>query len=267
MSVVQSFRGTGRRGIQSVEIGAGVLRVVRESSVPLQLKEIAQRSGMAPSKAYRYIVSYVATGLLRQDPATGRYDLGPFCLELGLAALGRMDEMDVVSKALVQVTEELGRDAHISVWSSVGPMIARWKHGPKEVAIRVREGAVLPLLSSATGRVWACHLPTVHTYELMDRELRLLAEQSHKSLEDIRDYYQERISAVRRHGLARADQEKRQGINALSGPIFNGTGIVYAMTLLGPTGEIDLSYDGQTGSRFREILSAVSRQLGRISPA
>lgn len=252
-----------RRGIQSIEIGTKILRVIRESPTAMQLKDISSRTGMAPSKVFRYLVSFVETGLLRQNPQNGRYDLGPFCLELGLSALGRIDEMDVLWDGLVRVTEELGHDAHFSVWSASGPMIARWKHGPTEIAVRVRDGAVLPLLSSATGRVWACYLPRTQTQPLMSEELQALAAQSGKSVDDLQDYYEERISAVRLHGLARADQEKRQGISALSGPIFNRNGIAYAMTLLGPAGDIDLSYQGETAVRFRAVLEEISGQLGQ----
>jgi DNA-binding IclR family transcriptional regulator len=255
-----------RRGIQSIEIGSKILRVVQESPIALQLKDISSRTGMPPSKVFRYLVSFVETGLLRQNPQNGRYDLGPFCLELGLSALGRIDEMDVLWDGLVRVTEELGRDAHFSVWSAGGPMIARWKHGLTEIAIRVRDGAVLPLLSSATGRVWACHLPRTQTEPLMTRELNELAAQSGKSIADLQDYYDERIAAVRLHGLSRADQEKRQGISALSGPIFNRTGIAYAMTLLGPTGDIDLSYQGETAVKFRAVIEDISAQLGQRRP-
>jgi DNA-binding IclR family transcriptional regulator len=252
-----------RRGIQSIEIGAKILRAVRESPVPLQLRDISSRTAMAPSKVFRYLVSFVETGLLRQNPQNGRYDLGPFCLELGLSALGRIDEMDVLWDGLVRVTEQLGRDAHFSVWGASGPMIARWKHGLTEIGIRVRDGAVLPLMSSATGRVWACYLPRSETEALMASELQRLATESQKSIEDLRDYYDERISAVRIHGLARADQERRQGIAALAGPIFNRSGIAYAMTLLGPTGDLDLSYQGETAVKFRAILEGISRQLGQ----
>ena len=261
---MKTHSGTAvRRGIQSIELGAKILRAVRESPTPLQLKDISARTGMAPSKAFRYLVSFLETGLLRQNPQNGRYDLGPFCLELGLSALGRIDAMDVLWDGLVHVTDQLGGDAHFSVWGATGPMIARWKHGPTEIAIRVRDGAVLPLLSSATGRVWACYLPRTQTQALVTSELETLAAQSRKSIEDLRDYYDERISAVRVHGLARADQEKRQGISALSGPIFDRNGIAYVMTLLGPTGDIDLSYQGETAIKFRAVLEDISKRLGQ----
>ena len=132
---------SSRRGIQSIEIGTRILRVIRESPTALQLKDISLRTEMAPSKVFRYLVSFVETGLLRQNPQNGRYDLGPFCLELGLSALGRIDEMDVLWDGLVRVTEALGHDAHFTVWSATGPMIARWKHGLTEIAVRVRDGA------------------------------------------------------------------------------------------------------------------------------
>ena len=69
-----------QRGIQSVEIGLRVAKVLAESSTALQLKEIASRAGLSASKTHRYIVSLSRVGLVQQ--VDGRYDLGRAALVL-----------------------------------------------------------------------------------------------------------------------------------------------------------------------------------------
>jgi DNA-binding IclR family transcriptional regulator len=252
-----------QRGIQSVEIGAALLRVIRDGPGPLQLKEIALRTRMAPSKAYRYLVSYIRTGFVRQDAATGRYALGPFCLELGLAIFGRLDEMEIVWLALTRAAETLGRDAHMTVWSDKGPMIARWKQGDGDISIRVREGAIFPMLTSATGRVWSCFLPRAKTQALIDAEVAALAARSKRKIDAIRSEYEKHISDVRQKGLAHVDGDLRPGVSALCGPIFSLNGMSFAMTLLGGAADAELDVRSETAKAFRAILDDVSTQLGQ----
>jgi len=72
-----------QRGIQSVEIGLRVAKVLADSPGALQLKELAARAGLSPSKTHRYLVSLARGGLVQQ--VDGRYDLGGMALDFGTA--------------------------------------------------------------------------------------------------------------------------------------------------------------------------------------
>ena len=80
-----------RQGIQSVEVGFSLLRVIAANNRPMMLRDIAKGAGMPAAKAHRYMVSFMRIGIVEQDPATGRYDLGAYALDLGLSGLGRLD--------------------------------------------------------------------------------------------------------------------------------------------------------------------------------
>jgi DNA-binding IclR family transcriptional regulator len=251
-----------RRGIQSIEIGTAILRALAKAPGPLQLRDIALAVGMPPSKAYKYLVSFAIAGLVKQDPSSGRYDLGPFSLELGLAALSRIDEFGIAEAALAGITAALQRDAQISVWTEHGPTVIRWKQGAKDVSIRVREGTLLPILTTATGRVFACYLPKSATAPLIEKELDNLQKASPQSRATLQDYYEEKIMAVRRFGMARAEGERRIGIDSLAGPIFSRDGIAFVITVLGPHGNFSFPYDGNMANEFSSILKQASIQLG-----
>src|SRR5688572_28117820 len=79
------------RGIQSVELGCRILTALACARGGLGLTILAKASGMSPSKARRYLISFTRAGLVEQDGATGTYDLGWFALQLGLAAQSRSD--------------------------------------------------------------------------------------------------------------------------------------------------------------------------------
>ncbi|HZY15532.1 MAG TPA: helix-turn-helix domain-containing protein, partial [Ramlibacter sp.] len=80
-----------RAGIQSVEVGFGLLQVLAEAAGPLMLRDLARAADMSAAKAHRYLVSFQRLGLVVQDSASTRYDLGPAALQLGLASLSRLD--------------------------------------------------------------------------------------------------------------------------------------------------------------------------------
>ena len=72
-------RATPRR-IGAIEVGFRLVRVLEAADGPLPLKDLSERAGMPPSKAYAYVASFVHEGLIEQDSVTGRYGLGPFAM-------------------------------------------------------------------------------------------------------------------------------------------------------------------------------------------
>ena len=86
---------TQRLGINSLETGLRLARVLADEAWPLPLKDVAARAHMPPAKAHRYLVSLIRTGLAEQDRESGHYRLGAFALELGLSALGSLDVLRI----------------------------------------------------------------------------------------------------------------------------------------------------------------------------
>jgi DNA-binding IclR family transcriptional regulator len=55
------------------------------------LGAVAKRSALSASQAHRYLASLIASGMAHQNPSSGRYDLGPQAIQIGVAALARTD--------------------------------------------------------------------------------------------------------------------------------------------------------------------------------
>ena len=65
-----------RAGIQSVEVGFGLLDVLARATRPLMLRDLALAAGMNAAKAHRYLVSFQRLRLVVQDANSTLYDLG-----------------------------------------------------------------------------------------------------------------------------------------------------------------------------------------------
>jgi DNA-binding IclR family transcriptional regulator len=247
-----------RQGIQSVETGVRLLRALADAQSALSLKDLAASAAMPASKAHRYLVSFGRSGLVTQDAVTGRYDLGPLALTVGLAALGRINAARVGAWAASALRDRLDETVLIAVWGDRGPTIIGWEESSKPVTVNVRIGSVMPLLTSATGRVFLAHLPHDRTTAFVAAELRRLKERG-----AARPDPGKLVAEVRRHGLGRVDGDMLPGVGALAAPVRDHAGkLALVLTTLGPQRVFDGSWDGRTASALREVAAAAGRRLG-----
>jgi DNA-binding IclR family transcriptional regulator len=251
-----------QRGIQSVEIGLLVAKRLAESRGSLQLKELAAHCGFSASKTHRYLVSLVRAGIVRQ--VDGRYDLGPTALELGLAALARIDVVRTASAALATVRDRTGETAFLAIWGHNGPTIVRWEESGQPVTVNVRVGSIMPLLTSATGRLFAAFLPPEQTKAMLNKEIQNLNKRKGgSSARRVLNDFQRLQAKIRTTGLSPADGTQLASVSALSAPIFDVEGrLVAVITSLGSRGDFDCSFEGTPAKTLLTVTREISAVLG-----
>ncbi|MFN3630919.1 MAG: IclR family transcriptional regulator, partial [Casimicrobiaceae bacterium] len=148
-----------QRGIQSIDVGTRLLAVLAAASEALPLKELAGRAGMSAAKAHAYLVSFSRAGLIEQDAVTGRYDLGPLALRLGLASLNRLDPVRLATAALPELAAATGHSVAIAVWGNHGPTIVRFEQSARPIHVNMRTGTVMSMTETATGLALTAHRP------------------------------------------------------------------------------------------------------------
>jgi DNA-binding IclR family transcriptional regulator len=158
-----------RRGIQSVEIAFRVLGVVQRSPQAMALKDIAPLAGLTTSAANNYLVSLVRTGLAAGDERPGHYRLGPAALSLGVSAIQQIDGFEIVRREVTTLRDTTRRSAAVTTWTDDGPVSLFKQDGDQRGAFEFRTG-LIPMLSSAAGKIYAARLPTTMTTHLIERE-------------------------------------------------------------------------------------------------
>ena len=126
---------------------------------------------MPSAKAHRYMVSLIRAGLVEQDPASSRYDLGPLALRAGLDALSRSDALKRAERALEDIVERTGETAAAAVWGTHGPTLVRLVEARHELASSVPLGHVCALTFSAAGLVYCAFGDPDRTAPLAEREM------------------------------------------------------------------------------------------------
>src|SRR3954452_2682311 len=143
-----------RGGVNSVEVAGVLLRVLAEAGGPMRLADLSRAAAMPSAKAHRYLVSLARAGLVEQDSATARYDLGPLMLRAGLVALGRSDALKRAERVLEAIVARTGETTAVAVWGTHGPTLVRLVEARHELAAIVPRGHVCPLIFSAAGLVF-----------------------------------------------------------------------------------------------------------------
>jgi DNA-binding IclR family transcriptional regulator len=114
---------------------------------------------MSPGKVHRYLASFLAVGLARQDPDTRKYVLGPLALQIGLAALNSYQPLRDATVLQQELRDRLDETMVLSVWGTHGPTIVHVAESSQPIIMTMRVGAVLPILATASGLAFAAFLP------------------------------------------------------------------------------------------------------------
>lgn len=247
-----------QQGVQSVEVGMRLMRVLAAHPPLATLKELAAAAAMPAAKAHRYLVSLIRAGMVEQDHETARYRLGPAALEVGLAALAGLDVLRFGGETLAALRAEIDETVMLAVWGNRGPTVVRWEDSSRPLTVNVRPGFVMPLLTSSTGRTFTAFLPERQTRGMIAAELA--------GNPDLAGRWRETIAATRAHGLGRVDGDLLHGVSALSAPIFNHQDeIIAVLSAVGPQGIFDNSWDGPTAAALRAAAAGLSARLGHLA--
>ncbi len=252
-----------RRGIQSIEIGGRLLTALVEAGAPMSLGELAKKAGMPSAKAHPYLVSFGSFGLIEQNPLTGRYELGPFALQLGLISLHLLDPVRIAIPAITQLAADIDQTVGLSVLGNQGPTIIYISESSYPIHVNMRTGTVMSIQTTATGRVFAAFLPPKQVERMIELE-RNSGVAAQFGVPDIRAEKLEKLLAeVRKRGMARVQGEPIPGINAMCAPVFEHSGAIrLGITAIGPAGSFDVGWDGAAASRIRDCADQVSARLG-----
>jgi DNA-binding IclR family transcriptional regulator len=253
-------RSAARNRVQSAEMGMSILKALARFDGVASLTAVATEVGENTAKVHRYMASLIQEGLVAQDPSTQRYYLASEAIQIGLAALRQCNPIRLGELSLARLREELEVTCFIAIMGNKGPTILRFEEPGLPVTINVRVGSVLPLLWSATGRVFLSYMDDISIRNQAEEELRQATEEQRSSLQD-RDPIGTIRDAVRTRGSAMIKDSLLKGISAVAAPIFDHTGRVSAvLTALGAASAFDTSPEGK-------VTIAVAREARDISAA
>ncbi|WP_323021623.1 IclR family transcriptional regulator [Pararhodobacter sp.] len=250
-----------QRGIRSLETAGAILQAMAEAGGPMKLRDLAEAVEVAPAQLHPYLVSLRAMRMVEQT-ASGLYGLGPFALEVGLARLRAQDAYHEAILRIESLAEETRLMVALTVWGPHGATIVHVREMIARIHANVRAGGGFALTSTATGRLFVAFLPEAVTEPQIRAELAERASADPRFAFD-EAAYRAQVARVRDRGWETTTDLPIPGVSAVCAPICDYTGeMKLAVTVIGPTQQIDLSPDSPVVRATLDFTRRLSADLG-----
>ena len=135
----------------SVDNALWLLELVGERQA-LRVAEAADLLGVARSTAHRLLTALRRRGFVMQDRPNGAYRPGPALVEIGLAAVSRIDIRRVARPVLEDVREQTQETVSLAVLEGTSIRFVDCVESPRSVRVGNRTGVVRPAHASAVGK-------------------------------------------------------------------------------------------------------------------
>lgn len=253
--------------IQALAVAGKILDLLAEQRREVPVAEIARALDMTPPRAWRYINSMEALGMVETRDGARGYGLGWKLIQLGQRAVERANLNKVAYGPLADLRDTLRETVYLAVPYATGASVIMSINGGDgtHVSLHVSPGAYFTLNSSASGRVLLAFASKEKIRQALAGELLnegpdpiTTAEALDARLEEIRrQFYDtaETEGAKRTTGTVFA--------NGLAAPIFDHSGLAVATVgiLTGIRGKEAISAD-HILRPVHKCASAISRALG-----
>lgn len=254
-----SLRGTKDAGtqnghesaIQSVARAAHILSFFTVGRPRRSLSEITARLGVSRATAHRYTVALRQANLLRFDPTTNEYTLGPQVLTLAAAAGAGLPIVAIAGPHMEALVRKVNETVVLSIWDGEAPIVVRVDDNPDRlVRISIHTGARLTPFRSSQGRVFSAYLP--------ENEVNGLRRHVRKE-----PGFAAELRRIRKEGIAEA-AEVEPGIRALAAPVFQGDHCMAAVAIVGTTSSVPESRSSPMAKALIATAAQLSRDFGAL---
>lgn len=191
------------------------------------------------------------------------HDFGRLSADEASANRKRLHAVRWATHAAVELAQRLDETIGVAVWGTHGPTVLHWEPASRPVSLNLRAGAVLPVLRSATGRVFAAWLPDEVVLPFAQAEAAAVGEAEAAGLPAALERLRTQVRSDRMAALDQVSSfvdRSAVAVAAASVPVFDPDGrILLVLTALGESGKLDVS----TAAPVPQALQACAAELER----
>lgn len=251
----------GNRKLNSIEKALKILMAFPPGNRPMGTVEISTKLGFHKATTSRILLTLTRKGILRQDPETKKFNLGPSALDIGRAVLDSLsgDIAAVARNHIDQLRDDLGETVVLEQFMVESTVIVHMAEGLQRVRMGGGVGDRLPMNATAGAKAILAFLDPEVARELVA---------SHADFESFttrtitdRDQLVRQLGGIRVRGYAVDNQETEFGISAVGVPVFNHEDLpVAAIVVVGLSVKIDREMDTILG-RLQQTARKISIAL------
>jgi DNA-binding IclR family transcriptional regulator len=226
-TAVQNMNSRRLSGSQAVRRAIDVLFCLDADTPSLTAAEVATRLDINRTTAWRYLQTFVGTGLVR-ELGEGRFALGVRCVSLAEAYTSQWGEIEAVAgAALVSLRDRVGETAALHLRQGWTRVVVRQVESRYELHRTYRElGQPISLLDGAPSRAILAALAPVDCAAYLD---------AHLDDADRRAHVEQVLTEVRAHGFAQTRGDRVRDVASVAAAVRDPHGdVVGALNVTGP---------------------------------
>jgi DNA-binding IclR family transcriptional regulator len=236
-----------------------VLDAFRPATHEMSLNELARRSGLAISTAYRHANELVAFGVL-ESGEHGGYRIGLRLWEIGSLARRGLGLRELASPYMLDLYEATHDNVHLAVLEGHEALYVSKTTGRLSVPVITKEARRLPLHATGVGKVLLAHAPDAFVHEVVSAGLRAFTPHTIISPAQLL----RTLEAVRSNGFASSTEELTLGTVSVAAPIKNSAGeVVAALSLVGRSAHAEID---RLAPAVRTAAFGISRSVSHPPP-
>ncbi|UZJ23391.1 IclR family transcriptional regulator [Rhodococcus antarcticus] len=238
---------------------ADVLLLFATGPLHLGVSEIARELGLSKAVVHRILQSLVSRSLLRADPGTREYRLGPGAIALGSRALHDLDLRQLAGPTLRRLRDVTRETTTLSGRVQDSRMYLDQYESPQEIKMTVRLGHPYPLHAGASSRAMLAFLPPAVVDRVVAQGMDRLTP------ETIRDeaVLRATLAEIRRSGYGTSLGERQHGAGSVAAPLFGvGGEVIGSLSVCGPVSRFDPASVRLLMPQVLAAADEISRQAG-----
>lgn len=256
----RSNDGSGTPGSGTVRRAVLLLKLLAEQPGGIGLSEVARRSKLHHTTAYRLLSTLVANGLVDCRREDRKYRLGLGLLDLAGALVENLDLRNVARPALLGLARATGETVHLAALDGHEMVFLDRVDGVQPVTLRTRVGFRAPVHVTAVGKAVLAFSEAGFVARLLHAVP--LTRHTPNTITDPAAFVAH-LALIRRQGYAVDHEEHRLTIRCVGAPIFDHLGApIAALSIAGPMFRLSQRRIREVADRVKQTAAGVSRALG-----
>jgi IclR family transcriptional regulator, acetate operon repressor len=249
--------------VQSLDRALRILAIVAEAD-GLSLSEIAERSDLAPSTAYRMLTTLSNHGMVEFDGPEQLWSVGVETYRMGAAFLRRRKLVDRARIVMQQLMESTGETANLGVAEDDCVVFVSQVETHQAIRAFFRPGTRSPFHASGIGKAILAHVrPDRVAAIIAGTGLQSFTDKTLSRAPDLSADLQE----IRTRGWSVDDEERYPGMRCVAAAIFNEFGEpVGGVSISGPTVRVTPERLAAIGPAVHEAAATITKMIGGVAP-
>lgn len=202
-----------------------VLEEIVRAATPMSLDEVTHACGLPKPTAFRILSLLLSADLVRREPLTKRYSVGPRLTAFALD-LWRQSTLRVLwHRALEQAVDKIGESCNLTILEGDKVLYLDRVETQRPLRLHLEPGTRVPLHCTASGKLFLCQMSHEQLGQLLGPEP--LESYTAKTITRLADLHAE-LKRVRATLVGTHDCELFDDSVALAVPVIDPGGHIYA---------------------------------------